>query len=246
MDKEKVKTLSKLIFTNKESFSSTKIKLYKLQKFILTTNCQELVNCAFNKLFEVFINKNKYIKKECITIFKKINKRIENIDNVSIIRMFYLNDFEIHKLLLKFIFVFYRYFKNDEIALFYVMKSRHKYKHRILNKFHYRLKLICRKNIISNYDQNSKILEYTKSLKNKKLNKFFKKHYTKKLNDDDFFKYKYILDFFLNNHYANENYCYDIKECKIDSEIVCKINGFNDDILFKKLEKYFTKHKQNI
>lgn len=253
MDTQKVKTLSKITFTNKESFSSTKIKLYKIKNFILTTSSQELINCAFDKLFDVFLNKNKYIKKECIPIFKKINNRIENINNINIVRMFYVNDFEIHKIALKFIYIFYRFFKNDEIALFYIMKSKNKYKQRILNKFDYKLNSLYIKNEKFNKENtdnnnsrkndsiNVKLLEYVESLKNNRITKFFKTRGIKKLDESDIFKYKSIIKKFAFDHIITDNYCYEVKECDIDPNFVCKINGFNNDDMYIKMKIYLTK-----
>lgn len=240
MSTKNIILLSKIEFLPTDTYSCTKLKLITLHKLIRKSNDQDVINGVFNKILEVFLTKNKYIKDICIDIFKDIQYKILNLDNLKIIRMFYQNDPDVTKLTLKFVKIFYRFFVNDDIVIYYVLKSKCKYKYKVIDR------LCCPDIVKSNQKNISKDLSQSEmkilsdclrmTIKNEEMiNKFLKsvKNY----------KYKNLIRYFCKktSRLKKSEYVFEINDCEIGADLICKINGFTSTKLFKKIKKSLKK-----
>lgn len=237
MSTKKIAQLSKIVFLPTDTYSCTKLKLVKLHKLIRSSEDQEIINGTFNKILDVFIHKNKYIKSLCIKIFKDIYYKIKVIDNIKIIRMFYQYDPEINLLILKFIKIFYRFFIEDEIVLYYIKKTNIKYSEEIINLFE-SSDIKGKSTKLDGLELGMKYLYQGKT--EKCLNIF-----NKIINCDIDFRFKVIIKYFINKLTLEKNkrFVFDLKDYEIDESLICKVNGYTESKLFKKLKKCYNHYK---
>ncbi|WUR02385.1 uncharacterized protein VNE69_01323 [Vairimorpha necatrix] len=234
---KKIISLSKIEFYNNDTYSLTISKLVKLHKLIRSSSDKDLTEGIFNKILDIFITKNKYIKNFCIKIFKDIYYKIQNIDNLKIIRMFYQNDPEITKLVLKFIKIFYKFFIGDEIIYFYVKTSKNKYKRKVLEKLENKEVKEKKK-----YGELEKALRYLYKGKNEKCMEMFKKIQNENIDN----KSKMIFCLFTNKmtHKENQKFIFEVKDTRISESLYCKIYGLFDSLLYKKIKKCYNHSKK--
>ncbi|KAK6090803.1 hypothetical protein P3W45_000048 [Vairimorpha bombi] len=212
MSTKNIILLSRIDFLPTDTYSCTKLKLIALHKLIRKSTDQDITNGAFNKILEVFLTKNKYVKDVCIDIFKDIHYKILSLDNLKIIRMFYQNDPDVTKLTLKFVKIFFRFFVNDDIVIYYVLKSKCKSKYKVIDRLY--------------YESEEMVDEFLKSVK--------------------IYKYKNIIRYFCTKTSRNQetDFLFEINDCEIGADFICKINGYKDTKLFKKIKKS-VKNKAN-
>jgi hypothetical protein len=245
MSTKNIILLSRIDFLPTDTYSCTKLKLIALHKLIRKSTDQDITNGAFNKILEVFLTKNKYVKDVCIDIFKDIHYKILSLDNLKIIRMFYQNDPDVTKLTLKFVKIFFRFFVNDDIVIYYVLKSKCKSKYKVIDR------LYCPDIFKSKSDQNNKF-KYLSDYEIKILSDCLKLTDESEEMVDEFlksvkiYKYKNIIRYFCTKTSRNQetDFLFEINDCEIGADFICKINGYKDTKLFKKIKKS-VKNKAN-
>lgn len=129
---ENIKKLLRVKFSGNDSYFDIKVKLVALEKIICNSTDQNVTKGAFTKILNLFISRNKTIKRACIPHFRNIKGYISTIDQ-DITQLFHINDEDVLRLVLRFIKIFAKFYCNDNIVIYHVMLSKNKYKYKVLN-----------------------------------------------------------------------------------------------------------------
>lgn len=122
-----LKKLLKIDISPDSSYSEIEIGLSNLKRIVKSTSQKEVIRGGVRKMALLFHSKSWIAKSLALRYFSKINKYVDEVDT-NILHMFYSTDPRINDLAVKYVDIFSRFFKDNDIVFYHVYRSRSKYR----------------------------------------------------------------------------------------------------------------------
>ncbi|WEL38396.1 hypothetical protein PFJ87_04g00690 [Encephalitozoon hellem] len=122
-----LKKLLKVDVSPDSPYSEIEIGLSNLKKIVRSTSQKEVIRGGVRKMFLLFHSKNWIAKSLALRYLAKISKHVDEADT-NILHMFYSTDPRINDLAVKYVDIFSRFFKDNDIIFYHVHRSKSKYR----------------------------------------------------------------------------------------------------------------------
>lgn len=122
-----LKKLLKIDISPDSSYSDIEVGLSNLKRIIKSTSQKEVIRGGIRKMGQLFHAKNRIAKSLALKYLEKVSKHVEEVDT-NILHMFYSTDPRISDLAVRYVCVFSRFFKNNDIVFYYVYRTKSKYR----------------------------------------------------------------------------------------------------------------------
>ncbi|CAD25241.1 hypothetical protein [Encephalitozoon cuniculi GB-M1] len=122
-----LKKLLKIDVSPDSSYPDIEIALSNLRRIIKSASQKEVIRGGVRKMILLFHSKNRTAKSLALKYLSKVNRHVDEIDT-NILYMFYSTDPRINDLAVRYVHVFSRFFKDNDIVFYHVYRSDSKYR----------------------------------------------------------------------------------------------------------------------
>lgn len=124
-----LRRLLKVNISSDSSYSEIEIGLSNLKRIVRSTSRKDVARGAIKKMLSLFYFSGKTAKGLALSYLSRVSKYVEEVDT-NILHMFYSTDEKINSMGVRFVWIFSRFFRNNDVIFYHIYrsKSRHREK----------------------------------------------------------------------------------------------------------------------